>query len=161
GETRVQGYFEADELIDNQFQFPKTKDFLLNKDYQEIGLSEVEGEINGCPTQVITQHFAGYVPPNYSSDLIDGWGKSLNSLRNIQPGWQSLKENPRIYDKNKNEVNRINDIISQRINMIEKIVAKMKANQWLSSEQDKYTRETDKTLGDEGNSIADKLNNNN
>jgi signal peptidase I len=159
GEAPTQGYFEADELIDNQFQFPKTKEFLLNKDYQEIGLSEVEGQINGCPTQVIVQHFAGYVPPSYTKDLIESWEQSLSGLKSIQSGWQNLKSYSRIYNKNKNDVDRINDIISQRISMIEGIVAKMKANQWLSSEQDKYTRTTDKALSDEENSLADKLNN--
>jgi signal peptidase I len=158
GEAPTQGYFEADELIDNQFQFPETKKFLLDKDYQEIGLSEVEGQINGCPTQVIVQHFAGYIPPNYASDLISSWEKALSDLRSIQSGWQGLKQYSKVYDNNKNDVNRINDIISQRISMIEGIVAKMKANQWLTSEQDSYTRTTDKALSDEENSLADKLN---
>ncbi|MCL5434837.1 MAG: signal peptidase I [Patescibacteria group bacterium] len=158
GEAPTQGYFEADELIDNQFQFPKTKEFLLNKDFQEIGISEVEGKINNCPTQVIIQHFAGYVPPNYAKDVIESWEKSLDGLKNIQSGWQDLKHYSQIYDKNKSDVDRINDIISQRISMIEGIVVKMKANQWLSSEQDKYTRTIDKALSDEENSLADKLN---
>lgn len=158
GEAPTQGYFEADELIDNQFQFPKTKEFLLNKDFQEIGISEVEGKINNCPTQVIIQHFAGYVPPNYSKDVVESWEKSLGELKNIQSSWQDLKHYSQIYDKNKSDVDRINDIISQRISMIEGIVVKMKANQWLSSEQDKYTRTTDKALNDEENSLADKLN---
>ncbi|MCL6096742.1 MAG: signal peptidase I [Patescibacteria group bacterium] len=159
GEAPAQGYFEADELIDNQFQFPKTKEFLLNKDFQEIGISEVEGKINNCPTQVIIQHFAGYVPPNYTKDVIESWENSLSGLRNIQSGWQDLKHYPQIYDKNKGDIDRINDIISQRISMTEGVVAKMKANQWLSPEQEKYTRTTDKALADEENSLADKLNN--
>ena len=158
GEVPTQGYFEAGELIDNQFQFPKSKEFLLDKDFQEIGLSEVEGEINGCPTQVIVQHFAGYVPPNYSAGLIKSWEDSLNGLKGIESGWQGLKQYSKVYDNNKNDVNRINDIISQRISMIGGIVAKMKANQWLSSEQDQYTRTGDKALSDEENSLADKLN---
>ncbi|PIR79976.1 MAG: signal peptidase I [Candidatus Levybacteria bacterium CG10_big_fil_rev_8_21_14_0_10_35_13] len=158
GEAPTQGYFEADELIDNQFQFPKTKDFLLNKDYQEIGISEVEGKINNCPTQLIIQHFAGYVPPNYTKDVIESWEKALSGLKNIQSGWQSLKQYPQVYGKNKSDVDIINDIISQRISMIEGIVASMKANQWLTPEQDKYTQTTDELLANEQNSLADKLN---
>lgn len=158
GEAPIQGYFEADELIDNQFQFPKTKEFLLDKNYQEIGISEVEGKINNCPTQVIVQHFAGYVPPNYTKNVIESWEKSLNELKNIQSGWQDLKHYSQIYDKDKKDVDRINDVISQRISMTEGIVARMKVNQWLTSEQDKYTQTTDKALNDEENSLADKLN---
>lgn len=157
-EAFVQGYYESEELIEYYFESPVWKKFLLEKDFQEIGISEVEGKINNCPTQVIIQHFAGYVPPNYTKDVIESWENSLSGLKNIQSGWQGLKQYSQIYDKNKSDVNRINDIISQRISMTEGIVAKMKANQWLSSEQDKYTRTTDKALADEEKSLADKLN---
>ena len=88
----IKGYYEAEELIDNQFQFPESKDFLTNKNYQEFGIAEVEGEINGCPTQVIVQHFAGYVPPNYKKEDIEGWKNLLLNLKEIQPGWTRLKE---------------------------------------------------------------------
>ncbi len=157
-EAFVQGYYESEELIEYYLEYPEWKKFLLEKDYQEIGIFEVEGKINNCPTQVIIQHFAGYIPPNYSKELIEGWENALNGLKNIQSGWQGLKQYSQIYDKNKSDVDRINDIISQRISMIEGIVVKMKANQWLSSEQDKYTQTTDKALSDEENSLADKLN---
>lgn len=157
-EAFVQGYYESEELIEYYFEFPEWKKFLLEKDYQEIGISEVEGKINNCPTQVIIQHFAGYVPPNYTKDVIESWEKSLNELKSIQSGWQDLKHSSQIYDKNKRDVDRINDIISQRISMTEGIVARMKANQWLTSEQDIYTKITDKALSDEENSLADKLN---
>ena len=59
--------------FENQFEFPNTKKFLLESDYQEIGIAEVEGMINGCPAQVIVQHFAGYKPPNYSQLVISSW----------------------------------------------------------------------------------------
>ncbi len=158
GESPTQGYFEADELIDNQFQFLSSKKFLLNKDFQDFGLSEVEGVINGCPTQVIVQHFAGYVPPNYSADLIKSWEDSLNNLKDIQDGWRDLKNYDPVYSKYKNDVDRMNDIIVQRISMMERIVIKMKSNQWLSTEEDNYTRLIDKKLADEANALANKLN---
>lgn len=157
-EAFVQGYYESEELIEYYFESPTWKKFLLENDFQEIGISEVEGKINNCPTQVIIQHFAGYVPPNYTKDVIESWEKVLSGLKNIQSGWQNLKQYSQIYDKNKSDVDRINDIISQRISMIEGIIVKMKANQWLSSEQDKYIQTTDKALSDEENSLADKLN---
>jgi len=157
-EAFVQGYYESEELIEYYFESPAWKKFLLKNDFQEIGISEVEGKINNCPTQVIIQHFAGYVPPNYAKDLIESWEKALSGLKNIQSGWQGLKQYAPIYNKNKSDVDRINDIISQRISMIEGIVVKMENNQWLTSEQDKYMRVTDKLLSEEQDSLANKLN---
>ncbi|GIW67963.1 MAG: hypothetical protein KatS3mg096_831 [Candidatus Parcubacteria bacterium] len=157
GEAPTQGYFEAEELIENQFQFPETKEFLLNKDYQEIGIAEVEGEINGCPTQVIVQHFAGYVPPNYSKEVIESWRLLLNRLKEIQPGWQSVKDYKEFYEKNKTDVDRINEIISIRINNISAIVSRMEKNQWLTKEEEAMIK-NDEVLSKEQEEIATRLN---
>ncbi|HLD24552.1 MAG TPA: signal peptidase I [Patescibacteria group bacterium] len=157
GEAPSLGYYEAEELIENQFQFPESKKFLLEQTFQEIGISEVHGELNGCPTQVIVQHFAGYVPPNYDKNVIDSWKTALKQLKEIQPGWGQLKDNFSIYDAHKDEVNRMNEIISIRINNIEGIVAKMEANQWLTSAQNAYV-DQDKALYDEQEALATKLN---
>jgi len=157
GEASTQGYYEAEELIENQFQFPETKKFLIDKRYQEVGIAEVEGEINGCPAQVIVQHFAGYVPPNYSKEVINSWRETLSRLKEIQPGWAKLKEYKEFYEKNKQDVDRINEIISIRIANISTIVAKMEANQWLSTAEQKMI-DQDKPLHDEQETIATRLN---
>ncbi len=157
GEAPTQGYYEAEELIDNQFQFPESKKFLLNKTYQEMGIAEVEGKINGCPTQVIVQHYAGYVPPNYKKADIESWKTSLSQLREIQPSWASLKDNTNFYQKNKNDVDRINEIISIRIANISAIASRMEANQWLTATEQKMVNQ-DKALYDEQEAIATRLN---
>jgi len=157
GEAPTQGYYEAEELIENQFQFPETKKFLTDKSYQEIGIAEVEGEINGCPAQVIVQHFAGYVPPNYSKEVIDSWKNILSRLKEIQSGWAKLKEYKEFYEKNKQDVDRINEIISARIANISTIVARMEANQWLSTAEQKMI-DQDKFLHEEQEAIATRLN---
>lgn len=157
GEAPTQGYYEAEELIDNQFQFPESKKFLTDKTYQEVGIAQVEGEINGCPTQVIVQHFAGYVPPNYKTEDIESWKTSLSRLREIQPGWAGLKDNSSFYEKNKGDVDRVNEIIAIRISNISAIVSKMEANQWLSAAEQKMI-DQDKSLYDEQESIATRLN---
>lgn len=159
GEAPTLGYYEANELVDNQFEFPETKKFLLNKDYQDVGISEVQGTLNGCPAQVIVQHFAGYVPPNYKKDVVDSWKNALSSLRGIQPNWEALKNNANFYSKNKQDVDRITQIISIRISNIEGVVAKMDVNQWLTNDQDNYTKNTDQTLANEEETLANKLNN--
>ncbi|MBI2597022.1 signal peptidase I, partial [Candidatus Daviesbacteria bacterium] len=157
GEAPALGYYEAEELIDNQFEFPDTKKFLLNKEFQEVGVSEVEKEVNGCPTQVLVQHFAGYVPPNYKTEDIESWKTNLSRLREIQPSWARLKENSNFYQKNKNDVDRINEIISTRIANISSIVARMESNQWLTATEQRMVNQ-DKTLYDEQEAVATRLN---
>lgn len=157
GEIPSLGYYEAEELLENQFQFPDSRNFLLDKTFQDVGISEIQGELNGCPTQVIVQHFAGYVPPNYDKEIVDSWRTTLKQLREIQPGWSKLKDIFSIYDAHKDEVNRMNEIILIRINNIEGIVSRMEANQWLTSEQNRYI-ENDKALYDEQSMLATTLN---
>lgn len=157
GEAPTQGYYDETELIDNQFQFPNSIKFLTDKTYQEVGIAEVEGEINGCPTQVIVQHFAGYVPPNYKKSDVDGWRSLLNNLKSIQPGWQKVKEWGSAYEKHKTDYDRVNEIISIRISGIQAVVNKMDKNQWLSDAEIAYTYK-DEILSKEQESLASKLN---
>lgn len=158
GEAPAFGYYEADELIDHFFAFPETKNFLLNKDFQDIGIALVEGNINGCPTQIIIQQFGGYLPPNYKKEDIDGWKKALENLKEIQPGWQSLKTDSSFYTNNKNDIDRINEIINIRITNISAIVNRMEANLWLSKSENDYSYK-DKTFFEEQQSLAQKINN--
>lgn len=160
GEIPTQGYYEAEELIDNQFQFSESKKFLTDKTFQEIGIAEVEGEINGCPTQIIVQHFAGYVPPNYKKEDIDGWKNILLRLKEIQPGWTKLKEYKEFYEKNKQDIDRINEIISIRISNISTIVSKMEANQWFTAVEQNMVNQ-DESLYNEQEAIATRLNSQN
>jgi signal peptidase I len=157
GEAPTIGYYEAEELIDNQFQFPETIKFLIEKKYQEVGISEVEGSLNGCPTQIIVQHFAGYVPPNYNPADIDGWKTNLTRLREIQPSWNRLKESGNFYQNNKSDVDRVNDILSIRISNLTAIVARMEANQWFTAAEQKMI-DQDKVLFDEQDALGKRLN---
>lgn len=158
GEAPIQGFYTAQELIENQFEFPQAKKFLLNKEYQDFGIAEVEGEINGCPTQVIVQHLAGYIPPNYDKAIVDSWKKALDQLKEIQPGWEKLKTYPDFYEKNKTDVDRINELISVRIGYISEAVVKMEANKWLTKDERKKLDDDSKLL-DEEQVIANRLNN--
>jgi len=157
GETPIQGYYEAEELIDNQFQFPASKTFLTDKTYQEVGIAEVEGEINGCPTQVIVQHFAGYVPPNYKKENTESWKTSLSKLREVQSSWADLKNNPDYYQKYRGDVDRINEILLARIANLSAIASRMEANQWLTVAEQKMV-DQDKTLYNEQETLANRLN---
>lgn len=158
GEVPIQGYYDADELFENQFQFKETKDFLLHKDYEEVGIAVVEGEINGCPTQIIVEHFAGYIPPNYKKEDIETLKKVLTRLKEIQTGWKKLTEDTERYEKSKINVDRINEIIEKRIQNMTVIIQKMQSEKWLNKQEMSYITEEDTVLTKEQNELAEKLN---
>lgn len=154
GESIVQGYYEADELLDQQLVFPDSKAFLLTPEYQHVGVAAVEGEINGCPTQVIVRHFAGYVPPEYENGVIESWERSLSRLKEIQPSWENAVTFGEYYEKNKQDFDRIRAIISERILMQEKAITTMRSNQWLSAQVEEYLRVRDAQLAQEQSQLA-------
>jgi hypothetical protein len=160
-EAFIRGYYEAEELGENIFEFPKWQKFLLDPDLEDIGIAEVQGQINGCPTQVIVQHMGGYVPPDYTTDEIQSWRTGLESLQNAQTSWLNITTRPEMqqfYSENKTEVDRMNEIIQTRIDHFEAILAKMEANQWLLETEKSYI-EQEKKLSKEQKDLAEKLNN--
>lgn len=157
GEGPILGYFDENELIEYLFEFPESKKFYTGKDFQDIGVGIIEGDLNNCPTQVIVLHIAGYVPPNYSKEEIEGWKTTLSRLREVQPGWAEVKTWGDFYERNKKDVDRINEIMAMRINSISAIVAKMEKSQWLSQRETEYTYQ-DKELYEEQEEIATRLN---
>jgi len=158
-EWSLEGYYTADELVEDYIERDTTdaKNVWFDKEFDDIGVGEVQGELNGCPTQLIVVHAAGYIPPNYKKEDIESWKTSLSGLREIQPSWARLKEYKEFYEKNKQDVDRINEIISTRIANISTIVAKMEANQWLSATEQKMI-DQDKLLYDEQEAVATRLN---
>ncbi|RJQ37007.1 signal peptidase I [Candidatus Microgenomates bacterium] len=157
GEYPITGYYDENELIDYVFEFSESRKFLLNKDYQDIGVSTFVGELNGCPTQIVVQHLAGYMPPNYSKEEIANWEKVLENLKNIKASWEKIKDSKQFYEKNKQDADRINEIINTRILNITGIMEKMKKNEWLSKSQIDYTYK-DNELYKEQQELAKKLN---
>jgi len=157
GEIPVQGYYSASELVANFFEFPDSKKFILNKDFQDFGVATKEGSLNGCPSQVVVLHFGGYVPPNYSSEVVNSWTSLLSKLHEIQPSWESLKKYETYYKSHKKEIDRINEIISYRILRVTPIVQKMENQKWLSSDEEQYLNE-DTALSDEQRELAKDLN---
>lgn len=157
GEAPTLGYYEALELIDNSFAFGDRKKFLLNPDFQDIGISALIGQINGCPVQIVVQHMAGYIPPNYIAEDIANMKNTIFRLKEILPGWEKLKNYEEYYQKNRQDVDRIVGIIQTRIDNLDKILTRMEANQWLSPEEKKLLN-GDKGLSEEQNNLAKKLN---
>lgn len=153
-EAMLQGYYDANEMIEYYFEFPKWKEFLLEKDYQEIGIAEVQGQINGCPTQVIVQHFAGYVPPNYTKETIDSWGRVINNMDEIIPSWEKVRGSQYF---NQDDLNKLLGLMYKRKSNAESIYYAMKANQWLTNNQELMIKE-DEDLYKQGEVLVKKLN---
>ena len=160
GESTIQGYYSSDELIEGITEFKKSGGIITDKDIQEIGIAEVQGEVNGCPAQVIVQHFAGYVPPNYPQEQIESFKNGLANLQKVRGSWGSLKTDQAssgFYEAHKSDIDRINQIIEIRVLRLESIVSKVTSNQWLSSVDNNYLKEDEK-LSLEQNGLAEKLN---
>ncbi len=154
GEAPTFGFYTAEELIENFFQFPDTKKFLLNSKYQETGISVKLGQINGCPVQVIVQHLAGYVPPNYSSEDKDSWKKLIESLDSIIPDWEQARSYPGI---NQEDLRKLLSLLNLRRDNAKAILTRMEANQWLTGEE-KQKVDQDSSLYEQIQQLAKKLN---
>jgi len=157
GETWILGYYSAPELLENQLAFKQSADFILNPKFSEMGIGIYQGNLNNCPAQLIVIHYAGYVPPDYSADMVKSWTTTLSLLKGSQSGWQKLTSYSDFYTAHKSEIDRINEIINSRLNQLPPVVDKITKNQWLTSTEEKYLDE-DITLSREQNSLADRLN---
>lgn len=157
GESIISGYYSSDELVEGISEFKKSASVITDKDIEEIGIAEVEGEVNGCPTQVIVQHFAGYVPPDYPKEQIESFEKGLASLEEIGPSWKSLKEETQFYESHKKDIDRLVEIIDSRIANLRPIVGKITSNKWLTAKENEYLKQ-DEALSNEQNELAKRIN---
>ncbi len=157
GEDPVLGYYTADDLYNYMTDVNLNKDFLLKKDYQDIGIAAVIGDLNNCPVQLVVQQEAGYVPPNYKASDIESWKTSLAQLQNILPSWENIKNYSQTYNDNKLKADRILEIINLRISRDQQIITTMENNQWLSSEEESWVAQ-DNALYNEQEGLAKYLN---
>ena len=152
----LQGHFESRELIDALYEFPDWKKNLLeNRDLQEIGVSEVEGELNGCPSSVLIMHLAGYVPPNYDAEVIESWRGVVNNLNSIIPGWEGIKGKGWV---NEEELNTLLNLFYRERAIASAILLKMEKNQWLSKSEEDSISEYEGLIK-QSSDLANKFNN--
>lgn len=152
-EVSTRGFYEADELLDNLLEFPATKNILYSDKYQEIGLAAVVGNISNCPVEAVVVHLGGYVPPNYKAEDIDSWRKLLDNLSQAISSWSQL-ENAVNVDQNK--LGQLLNVLRRRQDIATKVYARMKANQWLTDEEETLASQ-DKNLAEEANNLVDQI----
>ncbi len=153
-EVYSRGFYEADELLDNLLEFPDTQKILFSDQYQDIGLSAVLGEIDGCPVQAVVVHFGGYVPPNYSKEQTDSWQSLIENLEKILPSWEALKQADGV---DQYKLTNLVNLLNTRLSNARRINTRMKANQWLDDEE-KNMAENDKNLATEAEKLVTELN---
>jgi len=157
GENLANGQQTSAEVVNGWMNSDGHRANILDKKFQEVGIATYSGQLNGFNTVVTVQIFGGYQPPNYSQETINGWANSLNRLREIKPSWENIRNFPSTYEANRQDADRMMEIINLRIYRIEKIVSRMQANQWLTSEENQWTYD-DKKLYNEQEVIASRLN---
>jgi uncharacterized protein YkwD len=157
GENLAKGFYDSQSVVDAWMNSPGHKENLLNPKFQEIGIGILDGNVDGEQTQVVVQLFGGFQPPNYKQADIDSWKTGADSLRNILPSWEKIKNFSTTYSENKADADRLLEIINTRITRDESIYTTMKANKWLSSQQNKWVKE-ETGLYNEEEAISKKLN---
>ncbi len=155
-EVSIQGYYEAEELIEDYLErdWTDAKETWFDKKFDDIGIAEVEGELNNCPTQVIVIHVAGYIPATYDKKVVDSWRTSVDNLNSIIPSWENVKGKGWI---NEEDLSRLLNLLYKERIITLRILSKMDANQWLTSEDNNLINEYEK-MSKESTDLANKLN---
>lgn len=157
GEAPTLGYYTAEELIENYSQSPTWEKFLLDKANQDTGIAVAVGNLNGCPVQIVVQHVAGYVPPNYPAKDIESWTQYATNLREAKVSWERARGFGGQYEDNKSDYERIISILGERVAIVTAVSARMSANRWLTDEEKAFITK-DGELSKEQNTLAEKLN---
>lgn len=140
GEFVSYGHFSAQELLENLLYNPGTAKQILSQDYSDLGISAVNREVNGCPTQVIVGHLGGYIPANYDSATIDNWRKLRDNLRDIIPSWEKAIDYGNL---DQAKLSQLLTILRRRVSLAEEIVTTIERQAWLSSSQEQRIKNDD------------------
>ncbi len=151
------GYYTTEEYIKAINEYPRLKQIFVNKDFQDIGVSELTENVNGCPKHVIVTHFGGYIPPDYTSEQIDSWRKLYDSLKSVKESWKKVTESGEFYIKNKSDADRILLLLDLRINKSADLILTMEKNKWFTQEQNEYIKK-DPDYDKELDELTKKLN---
>jgi hypothetical protein len=154
GEFSTRGRYSATELYTNLMSFSDTAKQILNPEYQDLGIGVVNQEVDGCPQQIIVGHLGGYVPPDYSSEMLQSWSDLASNLHSIIPSWEQAQSYPEI---NQEELAKLLDILKRRVALADEVVIAIKQKEWFSSSL-KTRIESDKTDATNAEQLINRLN---
>lgn len=154
GEFVSYGHYTAKELLDSLLYQPNLAKHILNPDYTDLGISDVNREINGCPSQVIVGHLGGYLPATYDPDLVASWRSLRDNLTSALPSWEEA-----VADHNFDQAKlaQLLTILRRRLSLAQDVVAVMEKRNWLSDEL-KARIKNDDIDGQESERLARELN---
>lgn len=132
GEFVSYGHFSAKELVENLLYNPTTAKQVLNSEFSDVGVSAVNLEVNGCPSQIIVGHLGGYIPASYDSSVIESWKRLEKNLSEVIPSWESAVGNDQI---DQTKLGTLLTLLYKRQTLAKDIVATMDKKAWLTAEQ--------------------------
>lgn len=152
------GHFTAEELIESMFSSKESKDILLQPEYEDIGVSLVKMDVDGCPKTAIVQHLAGWESPSFSEESKKAIKARIDSLEENESDWEGLVSSSEFYFQNKNSIDRINQIIDDRKSKLKPIYEKISSNQDITKAEYIYISNEDITLSEEQSKLASEIN---
>lgn len=132
GEFVSRGHFSAQELLDNLLYNQKTAKQILSPDFGDIGVSAVNLEIDGCPSQVIVGHLGGYLPPTYDKETLESWRDLRDNLSAVLPAWEQATSETQ---RDQSKLVTLIGILRRRIALSQEIASTMEKKLWLSDDQ--------------------------
>ncbi len=154
GEFVSYGRFSAKELLENLLYRSESASQVLGKDFSDIGLTAVNKEINGCPTQVIVGHMGGYIPATYDQETIESWRDLAKSLRQTIPTWEQAQEYEGI---DQDKLGELLAILRRRLDLADEIVRTMENREWITTSQESRIQ-YDATEARNAEALANELN---
>ena len=140
GEFISYGHFSAQELVENLLYHPTNAKQILSKDYTDIGISAVNQDVSGCPTQIIVGHLGGYIPASYDSATLENWRKLRGNLQEIIPSWEKAIDYNNI---DQVKLAQLLEILRRRLSLTQEIVTAMENKAWLSNSQEQRIKSDD------------------
>lgn len=154
GEFVSWGHFSASELLKNLLYHKSTADQILNPTYQDIGISNLNQAVSGCPSQIIVGHLGGYVPASYDLEYLNSWQSLRTNLQAVIPSWEQAQGSDKI---DQLKLQELLQILRRRLALTEEIIQMIETKNWPSDDQKERLAkdELDARLAQE---IADLLN---
>jgi len=155
-EVIIPGYYDAEGLIEDYLDRDTSdaKKIWFDKKFQDVGVAEVEGTVNGCPTQVIVVQVAGYIPATYDPKTVQSWRDSLNNLNSVIPSWENAKGKGWV---DEGDLIRLLGLLYRERTIATNILAKEEARLWLTKADNNSIEEYNK-MAKESEVLANKLN---
>lgn len=132
GEFVSRGNFSAKELLENLLYNTSAAKQILNREFSDLGVSAVNMDIDGCPSQIIVGHLGGYVPASYDAATLDSWKNLESSIESVFPSWKAAVGSDQI---DQAKLNELLSIFNRRLELAKEIVYTMEQKKWLTDAQ--------------------------